>query len=573
MPKKSGTDISELKIGPFAGGMNTYSDQSAIADNELVDCVNFDIDLDGSLKSRPPWTLLHHDHNETSKSGVVPSSHQLILGCFVYEGVQFVIFLTNHTGTYQAYTYYIGGSNDGTTAKIADGVFSGAVRYADDVYLCPGTEGAANTTILGTGYKYSLNDGLVTAIPNMPLGYARAIYKDRLWICGRRGLANSSRLFFSALADVTSWPSQNFFDINPGDGDASNDLCVYQDNLMVFKDNATYVLSYNQGPAQAVLQVVNNSIGAMGPRSVVTYENSIFILQYNQVYEMVNFNFTRVSVKVPFEYDGTTPYMNDTQALESFRYPFFLSLVGDRLFVRFYNRMYVYHLRLRAWTRWESADESIQYLGPIVQLDNTNTDLLRGYEQYVATSCLDKVTDPNGLYDAMTNYQYVKIFIMEDRYESSVLEGAEDGYYNYPLKYVDISCSMLTKTYDMGLSHRFKRIMHWGVDTITGRNVTGIIYPYSVAYKVSWADLHTKMWNQLNTWAYPLFEIPNVSQPQPVGSGLSRRYVRFPKSLRFRLIQFKVSMLTSGNTSDGPARLYSVTAFIGGKQLAGKVVN
>jgi len=43
--------------------------------------------------------------------------------------------------------------------------------------------------------------------------------------------------------------------------------------------------------------------------------------------------------------------------------------------------------------------------------------------------------------------------------------------------------------------------------------------------------------------------------------------------LRFRLIQFKVQMTTSGNTVDGPARLYSLTAFIGGKQIVPKAVN
>ena len=44
-----------LQIGPFVGGLNTFSDPSAVADNELVVCDNFELDLDGSLKSRPPF--------------------------------------------------------------------------------------------------------------------------------------------------------------------------------------------------------------------------------------------------------------------------------------------------------------------------------------------------------------------------------------------------------------------------------------------------------------------------------------------------------------------------------------
>ena len=45
---------SPVRIGPFVGGMNTYSGPSAIADNEAVELLNVDIDLDGAIKSRPP---------------------------------------------------------------------------------------------------------------------------------------------------------------------------------------------------------------------------------------------------------------------------------------------------------------------------------------------------------------------------------------------------------------------------------------------------------------------------------------------------------------------------------------
>jgi hypothetical protein len=128
-----------------------------------------------------------------------------------------------------------------------------------------------------------------------------------MWISGRRTSPTPSRLFFSTLADFTLWPGANFFDINPGDGDATQDMVVYQDNLMVFKDGATYVLSYDSNVAQAVLQVVNNDVGVFGPRCVAVYENSVFLLKYNQVYEMVNYDFTRVSVKLPFEYDNLSP--------------------------------------------------------------------------------------------------------------------------------------------------------------------------------------------------------------------------------------------------------------------------
>jgi hypothetical protein len=560
--------VSEMKIGPYAGGMNTYSDVSAIADNEMADCVNFDIDLDGSLKSRPPWTLLYGTSASITTGSLPPDSHQLVLGAFVYEGVQFIIINSCHTGTYAAYIYYVGGPNDGTLFKIADGTYSNAIRYDETIYLTPGPEGGSAS--LGTGQSYVLSSGLVTALPNMPRGYAACVYKDRLWISGRRGITpGNSRLFFSDLATFGTFQSSSFFDIAPGDGDAVNDLIVYQDNLIIMKDNKTYVLSYDQGPPQAVLTKTSETVGVMGRNCVVAYENSIFMLHYNQVYEMTNYTFTRVSVKVPFEYDHTTPFEGQTSTVDEWwKFAQSLSLVGDRLYVRFFNRLYVYHLRLRAWTRYESNDESIQYLGRAIRLDNTNTDLNRGFESYIACSALGKVTDPQGFGTSGAWKTYMKIFIMEDRYES--LNQETGSLTPFP---VDIKSSMTTKAYDIGVSQRFKRLMHWGIDCITARDVTGTLYPFSVNFRVTWNQLHTYKWSQLNTWQLPLFSFPSVTVDQSQNAGLVRRFIRFSRSLRFRLLQFKVEMLTSGNTTDGPARLYSLTTFVAVKELTPDAVN
>jgi hypothetical protein len=559
--------VQELKIGPYAGGINQYSDVSAIADNEMTDCVNFDIDLDGSLKSRPPWELLYGTSATIASGTLPPVSYQLLLGSFVYQGVQFIIFNSCHTGAFAAWIYFLGGANNGTIQKIADGTYQAAIRADDTVYLAPGPEGS--NVSLGTGQSYRLSDGLVTALPNMPRGYAATIYKDRLWISGRRGIVNSSRLFFSDLASYGVFQGASFFDINPGDGDAVNELIVYQDNLVIFKDNKTYVLSYDQGPPQAVLQPVSTTIGVMGRNCVIAYENSIFLLQYNEVYEMANYTFTRVSVKVPFEYDHTTPFEGQTSTVDEYwAFAQSLSVVGDRLYARFFNRLYVYHLRLRAWTRYESNDQSINYIGRVIRLDNTNTDLNRGYESYVAASALAKVTDPNGFGGSGAWKGYLKLFIMQDRYEDTVTETGSIA----PLA-VDINCQMVTKAYDVGLSHRFKRLLHWGIDCITGRDTTGTLFPFTIAYRVTWAQLHAYQWHNLNTWGYPLFVIPDIIVGQPQGAGLERRYVRFGTSLRFRLLQFQVELLTSGNSSDGPARLYSITAFVSAHQLAPEAVN
>jgi hypothetical protein len=559
------SQIKELRIGPFAGGINTYSDPAQIADDEMVDCVNFDLSLDGSLVSRPPWSKLTTTNTVNSTvSTNPPDSYQLVIGTGTYESNRFIIVSSSHTGTAGSYIYYVDGPNAGILALIATGVHSKAHRYANDLYLVP------DIGSTGLGVKYALATGLVTTIATMPVGYASCIYKDRLWISGRRNEPNNSRLFFSNLADFSTWPGTNFFDINPGDGDAVNELVVYQDNIVIFKDNATYVLAYDTGPAQAVLQVINTDIGAMGPRCVDVYENSVFVLKYNQVYEMSNYDFVRVSVKLPFEYDATFPSGNYTAGGQAWKYPFWLRVVGDRAIVRFYNRLYVYHLRLRSWTRWDSDDTNIKYIGPITRLDNTNTSILQGYDTYVAGPTLSKSIDNAGTGSSGAWNMRFKIFKMEDRYELTI---TENGDHTPPGTSRDIKLSMTTKQFDVGLSHRFKRLMHWGLDCYTSRNVTGTIIPFSVAYKVTWNQLANYFWHDLNTWDYPLSAAPSTTQTVNGDFGNQVKFIRFPKSLRFRLLQFKIDMLTKGNTTDGPAYIYSITAFIGGKQIVPKAVN
>lgn len=559
--------IREDQIGPFSGGINTYSDPTMISDNEVVDCRNFDINLDGSLVSRPPWSILNGRSVTSSATGSgPPDSYQLVIGTGTYQGDRYVIVNSSHTGTSASYIYFVDGPNTGLLALIQAGSHSKVHRVADTIYLVP------DILNPGVGCSYRLSDGLVTTIASMPTGYASVVYKDRLWISGRRNeTSNTSRVFFSDVADFTSWPGTNFFDISPGDGDAVNELVVYQDNIVIFKDNATYVLTYDTGPAQAVLQVINTKIGAMGPRCVDAYENSLFVLKYNQVYEMSNYDFVRVSVKVPFEYDNSFPSGAYSVNGQWWKYPFWLRVVGDRAVVRFYNRLYVYHLRLRAWTRWESEDPNIHYIGPIMRLDNTNTDVLRGFNTYIAGSTLAKGMDIAGVGTSGNWTMYFKILRLFDQYDDTTQENGNilSGTFTPP----DINLTLTTKQFDMGMAHRFKRLMHWGINCYTGRSATGTLLPFSVAYKVSWSQLTAYQWHQLNTWFYPLTGIPSVTQVIPSGVGKQIKYIRFPKSLRFRLLQFRVDMATAGNNSDGPCYLYNLTAFVGIKEKAPEAVN
>lgn len=342
-----------LQIGPFVGGLNTQSDPTAIADEELVDCVNLELEQSGSLVVRSPIQTI-------TQTGITGTERLLLLGVITLAGIEYVI-----------------GSNDG-------GVF---YRVAGDWQLITNTfEAAAMVQYDGKAWLVpkigesnpggSWDGTTFTADADIPQGGAAAVYKERMFIVpGFLATSNDSRIRFSDAATFGSWPANNFIDISRGDGQKLVDLQVFKSNLLLFKDHSTYFLAYDGTPFDAIIENINTTIGPSEPYCVVPYENSIFVYQEGRVYELLNFDYQQINIKVPFFFDGSAPSQRSEDA--------FLSTIGDRLIARHFNRIYVYGLRTKAWTRWESTDSELHNFGRLV-----GTKLQTNDEYYAGSSVL-----------------------------------------------------------------------------------------------------------------------------------------------------------------------------------------
>lgn len=508
-----------LLLGPFGGGMNTSSDPSAVADEELVDCVNMELDLDRALKSRPPFV-------GSTTSGFVALSPIRMLGSAVFNGISYLIASTNTV----TIVY-----NGATWSQITNNPSGAAVQYKNKVWLVPldGADGGNWDPVGG-----------FTADADIPRGTAAVIYKERLYVVPGRaiGVTNESRLIFSAPGDFGSWPAANNVDITPGDGRRLMDLVVYNDNLVLFKEDSTYVFTYDIDPADATLRNISTTIGASTEDCVVTYENSIFVYHEGEVFEMVNYDFARINVKVPFFFDNSGPMPRQR--------PVSLSILGDRLMVRYFNRMYVYGLRTRTWSRWESVNSGLNNVGHFIV--KPSTDLQDVNDEFWAGSCLD---DDRNVYR----------FKLQE--EPGIVES--NSFINY-----DINCSILTKNYDLAVSHMFKRLTHWGADIRTARNVTGIATPIVVGVQTLWSDINLlKTWDELGTWANPLGPLPSVTTEVVNSQGAFSIHVRFLRALRFRKINFQLQLVTDGSSVQGPCKIFSITIHVLTKEVVPKAVN
>lgn len=582
-----------LRLGPFLGGLNTGSDPTAIADAELATSQNMELDIDGSLISRPPF-------KEIAGPGGI--TERFICLCdAVFSGVHYLI-VSNSNGVY----YYSGGSWGTITTTIQSYC---AVQYADRVYIVA-KPGSANP-----GGKW---DGATfTAVAAIPKGQACVIHKERLFIApGIAATSNASRLSFSDPGNFDSWPGANFLDVSQGDGTNLLDLTVYQDNLLLFKNHSSYVLAYDIRPTDAVLRKISSTIGVPGQYCVANYENQIYVFHNGWVYEIINYDFNRLNTKVPFVRDPTAP---TSFAAEST----FVGLLNDRLLIRYLRKIYVFGLRTRTWSEWTSTEDPLQYFGPIVKLkldtgpeyycgssllanktlirlipEITSTDVesVITVRQAVATGgplTIDYfITSDADAADIFVD-DYVQLYTSGDvlkestkfRVTNKVSFGGFTNIFLTPnpaaftiatdkLKAIPtINCRIKTKNFDMAISHQFKRLWWWGADVSTDRDIRGIASPVVFSFNVTWAQLSAYRWNQLNTWAQPLTTPSSVETIWSTGTGTDRRFAKFLKSLRYRQINFEVRLVTEGSSVDGPARLFTMMIITESKQVVPKAVN
>lgn len=498
-----------IRLGPFVGGINQLSDPTALQDNELVDAVNLELDLDGSYIGRPPFF---------DRAAPASGTNMRLLGYYI-TATHTRLIGANSGGIWSfdagVWTFVVGTSSVTAAAM---------VQYDDKAYII------ADVTSAGSGGY--IDDALAYTVQSaIKKGGAAVVHKERLFVVpgpNQTG-SNSTLLQGSAPADFLTYPVSIF--INKGDGQKLIDIMVYNDNLLLFKEDSTYVLAYDANPTDAITRKVNSSIGVASTNCVVAYENQLYVLHRNSIYEIVNYDFSKMNAKVPFLFDNTKPGPWST--------PTFLTLLGDRLIVKYHARLYVFGLKTKVWTRWDSY---ARYIGPAVAMPIRGE--VNAVPEFVMPSAVSADNDVYGFRDII---------------DASNAE--------------DISCSIKTKNYDYGVPHRYKRIMWWGADVSAISEITGIVQPVVVGFSVTWDELEAGYpvitWDTLQTWDQPLTQPVVVQTDVPPQTSL-RKFAKFTKSLRFRQINYEVLFSYDGTSVSGPVRFFTITSIIGTKEHVSK---
>lgn len=511
--------IQPMVIGPFARGLNTYDDPTAVLDDEVVEALNFDPGLEGSLKSRPPFQDL------TDPLPLGASGNARLLG--VYYDSTGAPFLIASDGLSSTYAY-----SSGVWNLITNTISASAMTQYDGKAWLVSPVGEADP---GGWWTPS---GVFTADADMPHGDVIVSYKFRLWIAPGKGNPNSTRVYYSkVLGQPNFWQTPGFVDIGAGDGESVVALTKYYNSLVVFRTRSIFAFEYITDPAQGSVQVLVPGVGLTDKNALVNFENYLYFMFEEKAYEFINNRASQLNIKVPFTASSTT----------DIAFPFTVSTFNNRIIFGYYDTMYVFSLRTRTWTRWRSEEYGAigQFVPPIAGAASD--------EAYV----LPAKAVPLG------GSRSVPLLFIEDRVGAAVEE---------------FTCILQTKNYNYKLASNFKRLAYWGVDALFRRKVKAIAAPVVYNSKPTWGQLVSQgvTWGDLlnGTWGSPFAgSVDVVTEYDLAGLGSARKFVKFKKGLRFRQIYFRLEFETDGSIASAPVQVFTLSARITGKESVVKAIS
>lgn len=515
------TKFTPVRLGPFQGGMRNSSGLGEnIADNEVYDCTNLEVDLDGSLVNRPAIGNLTY-------SGISPATSLRLIGRYrPNDGRDFLVVSAGGK------VYVVDLATNAAAAATATVDSICCIQYNNKLWVipAPGTGGS------GGYFDATLAIVTWTTVAAIPQGACAVLYKERIFVgSGITSTSNTARVRFCAIGDPLIWNGADNFDVSPGDGEKLVDMVPVGSDIVILKEHSTYRFTYSKEPKAADLSVVDNRIGTPAANCAVVYNsNTVYVLHDNAVYELVNSIYKRISAAVALT-QSVDASLNaaDTYGLTLFR---------DRLFVRYYGNMYVYALRVQRWSRWVTNRK----FSKIVVVPSAGLGLDTAYAHSASTD------DPNKIY-----------FFRDDRVTGV---GSTE----------EFSWSVQTKITHFEIPQQFKAISHGHVEIATSANlVTAIRIPNSSrnptwdeeAANYNWEDPGT--WDDFDLTAYSTTIAPAA------GEYNVKDLKAIKQKFRFRTVYFLLSgpVVASTNGADSSVKLVSVIVFLREAPVTAKETN
>lgn len=271
----------EYSITHF-GTLDTTGDPSLIGEYDSPDTLNTISDKVGNMASRQGYTKLLATPTSSFIGGMYAfyksdGTRKLLVG----SGTQLLTY-DNAGGT----TALTGTPSAFTTNKIWS--FD---EYNDTVF---GGNGTTDGLIQWSGTTYSVANSAIS--PQIV-----AIHKNRVYCVNK----NSSTLYFSDAGNPTSFPVNNFIQINTNDGQNITGLKSINDTLIIFKDDSIWSLTGDPLGAGNIttignlqLRRANSSVGCSAFRTIQQVGSALVFVHYSGIYVFQNNSSSPLSDKL-----------------------------------------------------------------------------------------------------------------------------------------------------------------------------------------------------------------------------------------------------------------------------------
>lgn len=283
------SQLQELKVDDFTGGLNTQGTQFTLAQNESPSMLNIEIDDRKGFRTRKGWARWNAadilDPSSVTWAPRNTHTHPLSNGGYV-------IYLANDGDTYGATSS--GVFSDLTIPNGASPHLADFASWGDTCYFACG-KGLLPYKRVGTSAAAALSDasdsnfnddyttpvngcGMVAEVCEAHVGYMFAAHT-------REGGSESSgvvtggtvypnRLRWSHPSKPEDWATLDYIDIEIGGGMITA-LMSFQDHLLIFKTDSVWALYGYDSDSWQLIQVAD-SVGALSPEAVTRSESAVY---------------------------------------------------------------------------------------------------------------------------------------------------------------------------------------------------------------------------------------------------------------------------------------------------------
>jgi len=282
-----------ISFAGFGRGLNLNDKEDAVAEDQCIDCMNVEFTERGAVRQRDGYEVFTDAELTNRARSAMPfentsGTNQLVVGCGSRVDV------LDASGTLTSSLTGMDASGIWDFARFgAPGrelIFAGngkdAIRQWDgsawslpkDYSVSPAVE---QSTVPKAG-----------ALAGLSVDQGNRLLAGRFLTTtgGPDGSANSSnpsRIYYSAAGDPSDWPTNQYVDFAPGDGEVIQALVSWNQYVFVFKETKFMVIygTYEDAGFPVLnWRTIDTGVGLVGPRAVCTTSDGVYFLSQNGVY-------------------------------------------------------------------------------------------------------------------------------------------------------------------------------------------------------------------------------------------------------------------------------------------------